>query len=138
MGFGFPGRLSTRTIPIAPAAFARSAFEVKVQSPRETRTIAPSSECDGNGCTGPFGFSGGPQRCRSTGWPPAPTIEPTSTSVWSLTDQAAGVDAFSIGICLSVAGALGAVTESAGAKMCVFVTAATVIAAGALPGDWTL
>src|SRR5207244_6292331 len=65
-------------------------------------------------------------------------FEPTSTSVWSLAAHVAGVEAFSIGIWRSVSGALGVVTESAGAKMWLFVTAATVIAAGAVPGEATL
>src|SRR2546430_17721693 len=47
-----------------------------------------------------------------------------------------GVQTCALPICVS--GALGVVTESAGAKMGLFVTAATVIAAGAVPGDATL
>ena len=41
----------------------------------------------------------------------------------------------SIGICLSVSGADGAVTDSAGANTCVLVTAATAMPAGAVPGE---
>ena len=41
---GPPERLSTMTSPVAPAAAARTAFEMNVQCPRETSATSPFSE----------------------------------------------------------------------------------------------
>ena len=86
-----PGRLSTRTMPIAPAARTRAAFSAKVQFPRETSAIAPFSEPAGSGDVPPSRFPGGPQRSRGTGALFVPMIVPTSTSCWSAFAQAGGV-----------------------------------------------
>src|SRR5919202_5279934 len=79
-------------MPIAPAAFARSAFEKNVQIPRETSAIWFASDPGGSVVfAGLFGSSAGPHRWRSTGVPSVPTIEPTSVSVWSNTPHDAGM-----------------------------------------------
>ena len=55
-GFASPGRLSTMTIPIAPASRTRAAFESNVQLPRQTSAIAPLSEPGARGVElGSFG-----------------------------------------------------------------------------------
>src|SRR5207237_9660318 len=81
---------------------------------------------------------GGPQRLRGTGLPSVATIDPTSTSVWSVDPHATGARVPLTpmnGIRRSSTGAPGAVTSSAGAKTCVFDTAATEIASGAVAGE---
>ena len=68
-----PGRLSTSTIPIAPAAARARRLETNVQTPRETSAIAPLSERAGSGLGPPFGFPGrAAQVARSTGDPFVP------------------------------------------------------------------
>ena len=62
--FASPARLSTRTIPIAPAACARARLRAKVQVPRETSAIAPVSEPAGQRASRRRSrLPGGPQRC---------------------------------------------------------------------------
>ena len=138
MPFASPGRLSTTTMPIAPAAFTRAAFSANVQTPRDTSAIAPVSEPAGSGVGPPSRLPGGPQRLRGTGLPSTPRIVPTSTSGWSALTQPAGVGSPALranGIRVSAAGAPGAVTLSAGANTCEFESAATEIASGAVPGE---
>ena len=67
IGLASPGRLSTITIPMPPAAFTRALLSAKVQVPRETSAIAPFSEPPGSGLGPPSRFPGGPQRSRGTG-----------------------------------------------------------------------
>ena len=81
IGLASPGRLSTTTMPMPPAAFTRALLSAKVQVPRETSAIAPFSEPPGSGLGPPSRLPGGPQRSRGTGWPLVPRIVPTSTSV---------------------------------------------------------
>ncbi len=112
-----------------------------MQVPRETSATSPFREPAGSGL--PLTSFGSPPSAhsrRSTGRPDAPTTEPTSTSVWSMTAHAAGVrfGPACTGIPRSDAGAPAVVTESAGAKTCVFETAATEIASGAVPGEPTV
>ncbi len=136
--FGSPERLSASTSPIAPAAFARCALTTKAQSPRVASAIAPRSEPAGRGERPPFAFPGGPQRLRGVGVPATDTTEPTSTSSWSRSPQAAGAGPpapATNGICLSASGASAAVSASAGAKKWVFERAATEIESGAVPGE---
>ena len=90
-GFASPERLSTSTIPIAPACCARPAFDANEHEPRDTSAIAPVSEFAGSGLSEPFGSAALPQRWRSTGWPLRPTIVPTSTSCWFEFAHASGV-----------------------------------------------
>ena len=54
MPLASPGRLSTKTIPTAPAACARAVLEVKVHVPRETSAIAPFNEPGGRLEPAPF------------------------------------------------------------------------------------
>src|SRR5438874_11447959 len=56
--FASPGRLSTSTIPIAPALRTLAAFESKVQLPRQTSATAPLS--DPAGREDEFGSFGSP------------------------------------------------------------------------------
>jgi hypothetical protein len=79
--FASPGRLSTTTIPTAPAARARAALEANVQAPRETSATAPVSVPRRSGFWPAFGSRPIPQSRRSTGVPEALTIDPTSTRV---------------------------------------------------------
>ena len=72
IGFASPERLSTRTIPVAPACLARPAFETNEHVPRETSAIAPLSELAGSWFSAPFGSAALPHRWRSTGWPFVP------------------------------------------------------------------
>ncbi len=78
--FASPGRLSTTTMPMPPAAFTRSALSAKVQSPRHTSAIAPRSDPAGRGVRPPSMLPGGPQSLRETGVPLTPTMVPMSTS----------------------------------------------------------
>ena len=138
MPFASPGRLSTTTMPIAPAAVARAAFDANVQTPRETSAIAPVSEPAGSGEAPPLRLPGGPQRLRATGAPSRPSTVPMSTSCWSDVAQAAGVRSPAVrtnGMRVRTPGASGAVTLSAGPKTCEFESAATEIASGAVPGE---
>src|SRR5688572_32934180 len=138
MPFASPGRLSTTTMPIAPAAFTRAALSANVQEPRETSAIAPASEPAGRGEAPPSRLPGGPQRLRGTGARLTPSTVPTSTSGWSEVAQAAGVSSPALranGTGVTEAGASGAITLSAGAKTCEFESAATEIASGAVPGE---
>ena len=61
-GFASPKRLSTRTMPIAPAARARPALDANEHVPRETSAIAPVSELAGSGLSAPLGSAVLPQR----------------------------------------------------------------------------
>ncbi len=140
MVFASPSWLSTRIRPIAPAFFACSAFVIKGHRPRETSAILPASECAGSLPRGEARFAAGPQRCGSTGCPLVPVIVSTSTTVFAVVLHAAGLGepmAHWNGMPWRTAGAVGAVAFSAGAKTCVFEVAATVIAAGAVPGEPT-
>ena len=130
MPFASPARLSTRTTPIAPACAARSPFETNVHDPRETSAIAPFSELAGSWLSAPFGSPSAPQRCRSTGWPLRPMIEPTSTTSWFVVSHAAGVaPPVSIGMWRSCCRPeLNAVSD--GVKIWSLETAATEIAVG--------
>ena len=136
--FASPARLSERMSPIAPAALAWSALFTNGQRPRWASAITPSSEWAGSVPLSEARLPVGPQRWRSTGFPSVPTIEPTSTSVWSAEpqDEGAGIDAAPMnGIPWSTLGAPGAVTSSDAPNTCVFDTAATEIASGAVPGE---
>ena len=136
ISFASPARLSTITIPIAPASFARRAFEANVHSPRETSASVPASAPGRSGPGPPFGFAAPPQSRRPTGAPSPPTSEPTSTRAWSAEPHSPGAlppAAPTKGIPRRLAGA--PVTSSAGAKTRSFETAATAIASGAVPGE---
>src|SRR3954471_5957456 len=139
MKLASPKRLSTSTIPVPPAACTRSAFEAKVQPPRETSATMPDSELRGSGVKlGSFGSEPGrPQRWRSTGWPFVPASVPTSTIVWPATQPGATRTLYEKGTCCRLAGAPGPVTVSSLPKTCRFETAATEIADGALLGEPT-
>ena len=137
MPLGVPARLFTITSPIPPASFTRAAFETKLQKPRETSAIEPVSEPAGSGLYAPFGSSGRPQRCWSTGVPSRPTIVPMSVSCCALNAHVLGMlgaIARWKGIACGMPGRLGESSVSVGVKTCLFVTAATVIASGAVPG----
>src|SRR6266542_4477538 len=125
-----PGWLSTTTTPSAPAAAARAPFVSNRQPPLETSAIRFTSELAG---------SVSAQRVRSTGRPFVPTIAPTSTSVWLSVPQAGGVmpGAATYGICRRL-GTAGERTLRAGVKTCALVTAATLIASGAVLGEPTV
>src|SRR5262249_21145985 len=119
-------------------AFACAAFVRNGQMPRTTSAIVPFSEPGGSVPLVDARFPAGPQSSRLTGLPSVPTIEPTSTSVWSVVPHESGALRPPVprnGIPVTVAGAPGAVTESAGAKTCEFETAATAIPSGAVAGD---
>src|SRR6266516_3061641 len=126
------------TMPIAPASFARAALEANVQKPRDTSAIAPSSECAGRSLTGPLGSLLDPHRCRSTGTPSRPTIEPMSTSTWlpPLHDAGIALAPAMNGTC-KICAPLESNADSEGANTCEFETAATEIAPGAVPGEPT-
>src|SRR5919201_4344502 len=127
-------------IPIAPAAFARSDLDTNEQVPRRTKAIAPFSEPLGSVVLKElFGSVDGPQRYGSTGFPSVPLSVPTSTSVWSAVTHAGGVGVRlgSNGTPGPRPGTAGVVTVIICAKMCLFETAATVIASGAVPGVLT-
>ena len=135
-----PERLSIRIRPTAPAAFARAAFDASVQTPRWARATVPVSEPAGSVPAPVSTLALPPQSLRSTGLPSVPTIEPTSTSVWSLEPQAGGafcVRAPEKGIPCSEAGAPAVTTSSAVPKTWSFESAATEIASGAVPGEPT-
>src|SRR5438445_12464129 len=141
IGFASPGRLSTRTRASAPARAARIAFEMNVQWPREASAMSPLRD---PGCRGEraslFGSLSGPQSRRSTGLPSTPVRAPMSTSLCSVRANEPGKrapPALSIGIRCTLDGAPGVLTARTGAKTCVLDTAATVIAAGAVPGEPT-
>ena len=77
---GPPARLSTMTSPVAPAARARTAFEMKVQCPREISATSPVSEPGRrNVWVASFVSVSGPQSRRSTARPFVPVSAPTST-----------------------------------------------------------
>src|SRR2546423_3837961 len=88
--FASPKRLSARMRPIAPARLARSAFDAKLQMPRDASAILPVSDPAGSVPADVFGSVTDPHRCASTGFPSLPIIVLTSTIVWSSVDQAAG------------------------------------------------
>ena len=139
--FASPGRLSTSTSATAPARAARSAFETNVQCPRETSAMSPLSD---PGCSGEraslFVSLSGPQSLRSTGLPSTPVRAPTSTSLCPLEANEPGKRVPpdpAVGICCRLCGAPGVRTARIGVKTCVFETAATVIASGAVPGEPT-
>ncbi len=123
-------RLSTITIPTAPASWARKALVMIAQRPRETSAIAPASEPRGSVLVGAFGSVPAAQSCRSTGLPSRPTMVPTSTSVRSLAPQAAGGSTPAAG----TKGNRRPPTVRAGPKTWVFDNAATEIESGATPG----
>jgi hypothetical protein len=139
MKFASPDRLSTSTIPVAPALRTRSAFETKVQPPRDTSATVPLSEPDGSEVKrGSFGSKpGGEQTWRSTGCPFVPVTVPTSTSVWPAIQAGATRTLKAKGMCCRLAGAPAPVTVSSVPKTCRFETAATEIADGALLGEPT-
>jgi hypothetical protein len=135
-----PERLLARMRPIAPAAFAWAAFVTNGQRPRVASAMVPSRERFGSVPCGEARLPAGPQRCRSTGLPSVPVIVPTSTRTCALVLHEAGVSPPGEGskaMPWRSAGAPAAVTSSEGAKTCVFVVAATVIAPGAVPGEPT-
>src|SRR3954447_21623548 len=136
MPLASPKRLSTRISPDAPAFCARCAFEMNVQVPRSASRIFPPAEPFGSVPRVPLGSVAEPQRCDSTGLPSVPTIERTSTIVWSSVDHAPGSFA-PPALCSGTAPRLGGpfTTESAGAKTWLFDVAATEIASGAVPGE---
>ena len=120
MPFASPGRLSTTTMPIAPAAFTRAAFSANVQTPRETSAIAPVSEPAGSGDGAAVEVAGraaevardgsavdAHARCRR---PRA--AGPTSAQPAGVGSPAARAN----GTRVSAPGASGAVTLSAGAE----------------------
>ena len=137
IGFASPKRLSARISPIAPASFARSAFEAKrADAARRRARSCRSAIQPGSVPADVFGSVAEPQRCESTGFPSVPITVLTSTIVWSSVDQAAGrlaPPAPWIGTAPSDGGP--PVTESAGANTCEFDVAATAIASGATPGE---
>src|SRR5207253_1335730 len=94
IGFASPARLSIRTAPTAPAAFARSSFELKVQPPREMSAIAPDNEPAGSGLAPPFGSRSGPQSFV----PLDPEIVATSTIVWSVVSHSFGTSPWAPGL----------------------------------------
>ena len=125
-------------IPIAPAAFARVAFDTNVQIPRETSTILPASDPGGSfevSCSGAFA---GPHKSRSIGLPSVPVIVVTSMTCWSAVTQVVGIvlGPFSNGICAPPT--CGAETWRIRPKTWLFETAATEIASGAVPGEPTV
>jgi hypothetical protein len=142
MLFASPRRLSTRINPAAPARRARSAFEAKVQCPREASAIIPVSEPAASGVmSGLFGSSTEPQMRRSTAVPPLDVSVPTSISGCGEEATVGGNSLAwitSIGIRRSWSGADAPWTLRTGEKTWVFDEAATVIAAGAVPGEPTV
>jgi hypothetical protein len=138
MTFASPWRLSTRISPIAPAAFACAAFVSSGHEPRDASAIFPLSEFFGSLLFVDAMLVGGPQRSGLTGLPSVPVIVPTSTTVCGVVPQAFGPGvklAHWKGTPCRSAGALCDVASRAGAKTCVLDVAATVIAAGAVPGE---
>ena len=135
-----PARLSAKMIPIAPAAFARYAFEANVQKPRETSAIEPLERAGGQRARPAFevrrraaevavdglavGAGDRRRRRRASG-----RSRPRRRRVGRRRSVERDL--------LAAAGAPATVTVSAGAKTCVFETAATVIASGAVPGEPT-
>ena len=139
IGSASPVRLSTMTTAIAPARAARIAFETKVQCPRKTSRTSPPREPAASGVFASLlGSSSGPQSRRSTGVPPVVVNVPMSTSVRVRPANELGKSsppALATGMFTTSGGASAARTDIVGVNTCVFETAATVIASGAVPGD---
>ena len=131
IGLASLARLSTSTIPTAPAAAARSALVTIAQCPRETSAIEPVSEPRGSVVVGALGSGPAAQSSRSTGRASVPAIVPMSTRGRSVEPQATGGSMPAAGTYWNWRPA----TVSAGPKRWVFESAATEIDSGATPGD---
>src|ERR1700751_4289351 len=135
-----PWRLSTRIMPIAPAAFACADFVSSGHTPRDTSAIFPLRDFAGSVPFVDAMLGAGPHSLESTFFPSVPVIVLTSTTVWGVVTHAFGPGvslAHWKGTLCREGGAPEEVALSAGAKTCVLEVAATEIAAGAVAGDPT-